>query len=187
MVDAPIKEPINKVELWSQMIVGACHLHNESLCHYNLIWQRWSCPLGRCLAKSSSIILNWCQARLLSANYFTSFLCGLCSQPQGFGLWTLNSQKLFGEEHLLKNYSHYGLMPYGLKGWQRCWAASCSLDWNIYMRSNNKTAYFRVCVLCNWALMQLGNIDSPYCNYVNNTNFNTPFIFHFHVHTEGEG
>lgn len=32
--------------------------------------------------------------------------------------------------------------------------------------------------------MQLGNIDNPYCNYVNNTKFNTPFIFHFHVHTE---
>lgn len=45
-------------------------------------------------------------------------------------------------------------------------------------------AYFRVCVLWNWSLMQLDNIDSFYCNYVNNTKFSSPFIFHFHVHVK---
>ena len=55
------------------------------------------------------------------------------------------------------------------------------------MSSNNKIAYFSVRVVCIWALVQLDSIDRPYCSYVNNTKFNSPFIFHFHAHMEGEG
>lgn len=51
---ADTEEPVNKVGLWSQMIIGACHFQNESLCQHNLTWQRWSRPRGSHTAKSSS-------------------------------------------------------------------------------------------------------------------------------------
>lgn len=44
------------------------------------------------------------------------------------------------------------------------------------------TAYLSVCVVWNWARVQLDNADSPYCHYVNGTKFVSPFIFHFHKH-----
>lgn len=66
-----------RLNFGAKMIVRARHLHREHLCHYNLIWQKCRDPLGKCLAKFSSFILNGCQAPLLSENYFTCFLHAL--------------------------------------------------------------------------------------------------------------
>lgn len=58
MVDTPVKEPINEVELWSQNDCWGLSSSSWKSCHCKLIWQRYGCLLGKYLTKSSSVILN---------------------------------------------------------------------------------------------------------------------------------
>lgn len=49
------------------------------------------------------------------------------------------------------------------------------------------TTYFGVCVLWKWTLMELGGIDSPYCDYANPIKYSSPFILRIPRHPYGEG
>ena len=53
MVDTPVMEPINEVELWSQNDSWGLSSSSWKSCHCKLIWQRYGCLLGKYLTKSS--------------------------------------------------------------------------------------------------------------------------------------